>query len=578
MTESRLSELERTLRLDAEFFRPEYIHSRELLDRLRTEPLHRMVKLSDGNHFTISDEFQDEGIPYYRGQDVTGHFFVEQAQPVCIPERAYRLPHMVRSHLRQGDVLLSIVGTIGELSLVSAPTEATCSCKLAILRPRTVTPGYLAVFLRSRFGQDQIRRLTRGAVQMGLLLEDMDQLKVPRFAGGFEAAVEAAVADAKATLDRSVSLYAEAEQTLLRALGLDTWQPPEPLTYERRASEAFGAGRLDAEHFQPLYGALFDRLRTAGALRLGDVVRERVRRGISPDYTEEGDLVVLNSKHIGKTEVSLDDLRFTRRSLLMGAPGGRSGLVVRGDVLLNSTGRITIGRSQCLLEDLAAVVDNHVAIIRPKKGLDPVYLACFLNSLPGQMQTERGYTGSSGQIELRPEVVEDYLIWDAPAEVQARIRHQIESAYAARKQAHALLERAKRAVEIAIEESEAAALAYLGSAGNSYGRGEPSGGSGAPAATCPEGAPGNAGLSAGVAPRAALPQGTPRHIAQTILAHLTPGQTYSKAELCSALHLTPAEWTWAIRELRESGKVVQSGERRGARYSLTEHFEEGGVA
>ncbi len=50
--------------------------------------------------------------------------------------------------------------------------------------------------------------------------------------------------------------------------------------------------------------------------------------------------------------------------------------------------------------------------------------------------------------------------------------------------------------------------------------------------------------------------------------HFTPDRTYSKAKLCAALHLPPAEWAWAIRELRESGKVVQSGERRGARYSL----------
>ena len=35
---------------------------------------------------------------------------------------------------------------------------------------------------------------------------------------------------------------------------------------------------------------------------------------------------------------------------------------------------------------------------------------------------------------------------------------------------------------------------------------------------------------------------------------LTPGPTYSKAELCAALHFTAAEWTWAIRELKEAVK------------------------
>ena len=64
---------------------------------------------------------------------------------------------------------------------------ATCSCKLAILRPRDVTlPEFLAVFLRSEHGQNQIERLTRGAVQKGLILEDMDQLWVPSLSEEFE--------------------------------------------------------------------------------------------------------------------------------------------------------------------------------------------------------------------------------------------------------------------------------------------------------------------------------------------------------------------------------------------------------
>jgi restriction endonuclease S subunit len=111
------------------------------------------------------------------------------------------------------------------------------------------------------------------------------------------------------------------------------------------------------------------------------------------------------------------------------------GMVKQGDVPLNSTGMITIGRSQCPLEEVSAVVDNHMAIIRPTAELDPVYLACFLNSLPGQMQTERRWTGSSGQIELRPDLVADYRIWKAPIEVQRKICGHIEQSHAVRREA-----------------------------------------------------------------------------------------------------------------------------------------------
>jgi hypothetical protein len=50
----------------------------------------------------------------------------------------------------------------------------------------------------------------------------------------------------------------------------------------------------------------------------------------------------------------------------------------------------------------------------------------------------------------------------APAAIQAKIRKSVEMSHEQRQRASALLDAAKRAVEIAIEENEAAALKYLG--------------------------------------------------------------------------------------------------------------------
>jgi hypothetical protein len=45
--------------------------------------------------------------------------------------------------------------------------------------------------------------------------------------------------------------HAKAQNVLATALGLSSWRPPEPLTYTRRASEDFAAGRFDAQYFAP---------------------------------------------------------------------------------------------------------------------------------------------------------------------------------------------------------------------------------------------------------------------------------------------------------------------------------------
>lgn len=109
-----------------------------------------------------------------------------------------------------------------------------------------------------------------------------------------------------------------------------------------------------------------------------------------------------------------------------------------------------------------AIPDNHVTILRPKAStVDPVYLSVFINSLAGQMQVEQCLHGSSGQIELYPTDIADFTVWLAPTAIQQEIRQAVENSFTAKQRATELLEAAKRAVEIAIEDSETAALAYL---------------------------------------------------------------------------------------------------------------------
>jgi len=245
-----------------------------------------------------------------------------------------------------------------------------------------------------------------------------------------------------------------AERTLLHALGLDTWTPPEALSYVRSSREAFAAGRFDAEHFQPRFAALATRMAAKGNCeRLGDHLLFNAR-GKQPEYADEG-LPVINSKHILRNEVRYnDDNRhavFDEDSLLI-----RS-----GDVLINGTGVGTIGRAAAYLHAAPALPDNHVTILRPTNKLDPVYLAVFLNSLAGQFQVEQRLHGSSGQIELYPTDIAEFQIWVAPEATQLDIRRLVEMSFSHRQRASRLLDAAKHAVEIAIEDSEAAALAYI---------------------------------------------------------------------------------------------------------------------
>src|SRR5690606_23894652 len=109
----------------------------------------------------------------------------------------------------------------------------------------------------------------------------------------------------------------------------------------------------------------------------------------------------------------------------------------------------------------AAVGSSEFIVLRGRsKDLPPEALALFLRSPVVQTILEYSQDGSQhprfGDNALLDIPVPANLLAVAPSLVTA-----VRSAHTARREAQALLAKAQRAVEIAIEDSEAAALAYL---------------------------------------------------------------------------------------------------------------------
>ena len=124
------------------------------------------------------------------------------------------------------------------------------------------------------------------------------------------------------------------------------------------------------------------------------------------------------------------------------------------------TGVGTIGRCAPYLYDQEALPDNHVTILRTDL-LDSVYLSIYLNSIVGKLWVEKHFKGSSGQIELYPNEIAQFLVWNAPESVQQKIRSKVEDSHQKREQSKQLLEIAKTGVERAIEQNEERAIAWM---------------------------------------------------------------------------------------------------------------------
>ncbi|MEO1768016.1 hypothetical protein [Thiobacter aerophilum] len=459
VTEVLLSEVahdNEVLRCDAEYFGRQVTEVMRRLQSMKAVLLGQMAVITDGIHTALP--FVDGGeIKVLSAKHPKDNYIDSGPFETISTDFHNKNP---RTALRPLDVLISTVGTIGNAAVVTPDIlPANSDRHIGIIRVKRdgPPPFFLSTFLVCRYGRSQSVRETTGNVQPNLFISKIRRLLIPRFDPSFERAIADQVERAYWLRKQAAGILERADHNLLQALGLDTWTPPEALSYVRSSSDVFAAGRLDAEHFQPRFAALATLMAAKGNCeRLGDQLLFN-SRGRQPEYADVG-LPVINSKHVLRNEIRHDE------DNRLAAADDDSLLIRTGDVLMNGTGVGTIGRAAAYLHETPALPDNHVTILRPKYALDPIYLAIFLNSLAGQLQVEQRLRGSSGQIEIYPTDIAEFQVWVAPQSLQLDIRKLVEQSFAHRQRAARLLDAAKRAVEIAIEDSEAAALAYLAAA------------------------------------------------------------------------------------------------------------------
>jgi len=357
--------------------------------------------------------------------------------------------------VQPGDILLTKGGSIARVGITTY--KAAASRDLIFINSSLLAEQdqhFLYLYFQSGFFNRLLIRSSSQTAQPHLTITLVRDLPILSASDTFKAHLSKFVKRAFLAHNTSLAHAASAESKLVDTLGLGTWTPPEALSYVRSNSEAFAAKRLDAEHFKPRIAALLELLNATGQAQPLSEVMAFNQRGQQPTYCENG-LPVINSKHVNRGEVRLDD------DNRVATFDEKTPLIQPGDVLMNGTGVGTIGRSAPYLHQTPAIPDNHVTILRPKPGIDPVYLSVFLNSIAGQIQVEQWQRGSSGQIELYPDDIARFLVWVAPTSTQRSVKQAIESSFQEKQRSTMLLDAACRAVEIAIENSEAAAMDYL---------------------------------------------------------------------------------------------------------------------
>lgn len=394
--------------------------------------------------------YVDEGIPFIRIQNLKNGLINNHGM-AFIPENIHIAE--LKTELRKGDIVLSKTA-YPAASLVtfdrgntSQDTIATTTSEYGKQRYRM--PAVVA-YLNSKFGQSLLWRQFQGNVQLHLTLEDGRKVPIPRFSESLQMLIESFFDRAESLRVAAIRSNKEAEKSLLHALRLDTWTPPEALSYVRSSSDVFASSRLDSQFFAPRVSELMERL-GQGGLTIGDVAPARHER-FKPDNSGSFNYIEIGGLGTDGTATSEP---LPQRE----APSRATQFVRAGDIITSTVRPIRRLSALIAPEQDGYVCSSGFVVLQPR-GINAETLLTYLR-LPLVCELMDLHTSAT----MYPAISEsDLLRLPIPVispNVQEAIATAIQQAADSRNTATILLNAAKRAVEIAIEDSEADALEWL---------------------------------------------------------------------------------------------------------------------
>lgn len=454
---SKLLESNEVFRIDAEYFGTEALSVIRRLRGLGAVPLSSVATITDGIHTSLP--FVDDGEVKVLSAKHPKENFIDRSQFEMISAGFHA--QNPRTALRENDLLISTVGTIGNSAVVTAdllPANSDRHIGIVRLHKGTMSPYLVATFLLGRYGKTQSVRETTGNVQPNLFISKIGQLLIPRFSVKFETSISTRVQRAYQLRNESAEQIARTETTLLHSLGLKHWQQPEALSYVRNSAQAFAAGRFDAEYFHPAKTDALANLRALSDCTVGDLFNS-VRELWQPDDDS------------GPDAVRNYDLNDALSPFLDGSkePSDRSTIASTKKTI--RAGDLVVSRLRSYLKEIALVqsggdvpmvASTEYIVLRQKHSgqLPAEALMIFLRSELPQVVFKWSQDGSNhprfDEKELLRLPLPRVLIQEANEYVAA-----VRSVISKRESATQLLAAAKRAIEIAIDDSEAAALDHL---------------------------------------------------------------------------------------------------------------------
>ncbi len=414
------SKLEDSCRVDAELYQHKYVKLNEFAETHECTFFVNECDIIKKGIFSISAAcYSSAGVPFVRISNLK-EMFISTEDIVLIPDSEN--DKHIDTELHEGDIILSKTGSPAA-SYVDIPqcNVSQDTVAISLKQNSKICSEYVVAYLNTKYGLAQMQKRFTGNIQTHLNLGDCKtKLIIPLFGRGFQDAIAEQFLTALNHRRLAVQSYEKATATLSSVLDINIAPKSSINSRIMSLKNSFAlTGRLDAEYYQSKYDSY---------------------SGVNTDGVES---------------------YFTNEVCTQ----NKSTFIENNDVIFASMGVGSLGKVSLFSYDgdRPFVTDSTLRIYRAKKTacILPEVLCVFLQSTVCQELIYRYVVGSTGIINIYDDDIAKIPIPVLDAAIQKDIAEKVQESFALRRQSKQLLEHAKQAVEMAIEQGEDTALAWL---------------------------------------------------------------------------------------------------------------------
>ena len=446
-------------RIDSEYFRKQFIKFFKNVPNIK--PLEYFVKegyrvVYENTKIIDKQEAIERDYPYFLQATDLNTPFIDRTNLYYVNNEEWeRYP---KGRIKKGEILIEVKGKIEKVAIVPEdfPERTLVTGSLFKLSVNDkISKHVLLSYLISKYGSSFKERFKTNLLISYVSKPDLYRIPIPSFSNIFQQKIDNLFKVIFESKNKSKELYDRAEEILLETVGLKDFVPSNEKTNIKHFKDSFlTTGRLDAEYYQPKYEEIQHTLTSyqEGYSKIYEKFKQETatidRDQDQYNYTEIGD-VNTSDGSVSYSPVFTEEL-----------PANGKMKLTEGNIIVS---KVRPYRGAVAIISFAP--ENYVGsgaftILSEKSDFKKEVLQVLLRTEVYKELIMKYNVGSSYPV-VKDEDILNLPIPNLNKQIQEKIKLKIEESYTLKNQSEHLLEVAKTAVEIAIEENEETALKYI---------------------------------------------------------------------------------------------------------------------